>query len=202
MDAYAAASVPCCFTQGGILFVALYALCFERLFRLGTNMWGSANAYFSATLDGKTRTAVQSMMYSSVMVYQEFLRTTVDLERDLLDDVASVSVGDAMRNFGVLQSWQSSPTWSPHSYVGLTRELVELVLDRLPRRTLVDIGRLFFSDPYAYVKGWPDLTLVEDGEVRFVEVKTTDRLHTSQIITMGEMNAAAGVNVSVVRLVG
>ena len=200
MDAYAAASVPCCFTQGGILFVALYSLCFERLFHLGTAKWASAG--YTATIMGKTRTPVQSWMYSSVIVYQEFLQSTDDLEGNLLSDIASVSVGDAMRNFEVLQSWQSNSTWFPHSYVGLTRELVELVLDLLLRRTLVDIARLFFSDPYAYVKGWPDLTLVENGEVQFVEVKTTDRLHASQIITIGEMKAAAGVNVSVVRLVG
>jgi hypothetical protein len=67
---------------------------------------------------------------------------------------------------------------------------------------LVDIGSVsvFFSDPYAYAKGWPYLTLVEVGEVRFIEVKTTDRLHISQIITIGKMKRAAGLGITVARV--
>jgi len=200
MDAYRLAGVPCCFTEGGIVFVALYALCFERLFHLGKSKWGSAD--YTATVRGKARTPVQSWMYSSVIVYQEFLSTTVDLEGELLRDIASVSVGQAMKSFDRLRSWQSDEKWFPHSYVGMTQELVQLVLERLPRATLVEIARLFFSDPHAYVKGWPDLTVIEGGEVRFVEVKTVDCFHASQIITIGDMKAATGLNVTVTRVVG
>jgi hypothetical protein len=199
MDAYIAAGTPCCFTEGGIVLVALYSLCFERLFRLGAAKWGDAN--YIVTAMGKTRTPVQSMMYSSVIVYQEFLRTNVGLEDDLLRDIASVSVPEAMKNFEVLQSWQLTESWYPHSYVGMTPGLVQLVLETLPRASLVEIARLFFSDPHAYAKGWPDLTLVESGEVRFIEVKTGDCLDPSQIITIGEMRAAAGLSVTITRLV-
>ena len=199
MDAYTRAGTPCCFTEGGIIFVVLYSLCFARLVRLGTDKWGGAG--YTATMMGKTRTPVQSMMYSSVIVYQEFLPTNVGLENDLLGDIASVPAEQAMKNFEILRSWQSSDTWFPHGYVGMTPGLVQLVLERLSRASLVEIARLFFSDPYAYVKGWPDLTIVESGEVRLIEVKTTDRLHPGQIITMGEMKAAAGLSVTVLRVV-
>lgn len=197
MDAYIRAGTPCCFTEGGIVFVALYSLCFERLLRLGTAKWGDAD--YTATMMGKTRTPVQSMMYSSVIVYQEFL-PWIGLEDELLGDIEGVSVGQAMNNFEVLQSWQSGNDWFPHGYVGLTPELVRLVLETLPRSSLVEIARLFFTDPHAYVKGWPDLTVVESGQVRFIEVKTSDRLHVSQIITIGEMKNAAGLNMAVTRL--
>ena len=197
METYASASHPCCFTEGGILFVALYSLCFEQLLKLGNAKWG--NAQYSVSLFGKARTPVQSWMYSSFMVYQEFMSKTPDLEARLLEDIACVSVAQAMTNFEVLQSWQVSETWFPHGYVGLTADLVRSVLELLPRQALVEVCRLFFSDPYAYVKGWPDLTLVESGAVRFVEVKTTDRLHRSQIITIPAMKAA-GLTMIVARV--
>jgi hypothetical protein len=200
MDSYTRAGASCCFTEGGIIFVALYSLCFERLLRLGIAKWG--NAGYAATIKGKTRTPVQSMMYSSIIVYQEFLPTASDLEDNLLKDIEATSVSEAMKNFELLRSWQSDEKWFPHSYIGITQGLVQLVLERLPRATFVEIARLFSSDPYAYVKGWPDLTLIDEEGVRFVEVKTTDRLHPSQIITIGDMKAAAGLCVSVERVVG
>ncbi len=39
-------------------------------------------------------------------------------------------------------------------------------------------------NPYEYSKGWPDLTLIKDKKVYLIEVKTTDKLHLSQIKTI------------------
>lgn len=46
---------------------------------------------------------------------------------------------------------------------------------------LAEIARIFLSRPYDYRAGWPDLTLVGNDGLRFVEVKTTDLLHESQL---------------------
>lgn len=37
------------------------------------------------------------------------------------------------------------------------------------------------EDPYEYSKGWPDLTIIKDKKVHLIEIKTTDKLHSSQI---------------------
>ncbi|WP_371264495.1 VRR-NUC domain-containing protein, partial [Salmonella enterica] len=37
---------------------------------------------------------------------------------------------------------------------------------------------------YQYRSGWPDLTLIRDKSIKFVEVKTTDNLHKSQLTTI------------------
>lgn len=199
METYEASGVPCCFTEGGIVKVVLYSLCFERLVRLGTAKWGRIKG-MQLILD-KSLTPVQSMMYGGFMIYQEFLGTVAGLENDLLADIEQTSIDQALENFDVLRSWQVTDTWFPYGYVGLTRRFVELVLEHMPRATVVPVARLFFSDPYAFARGWPDLTVVEAGEVNFIEVKTTDRLHVNQIITAGEMAAVAGVRVNVVRIV-
>jgi len=43
------------------------------------------------------------------------------------------------------------------------------------------------EDPYTYRSGWPDLTMVRDGSLLWAEIKTSDRLHMSQIVTLSRM---------------
>lgn len=35
--------------------------------------------------------------------------------------------------------------------------------------------------------GWPDLTIIRNGLILWVEVKTTDKLHMSQLVTLSRM---------------
>jgi len=65
---------------------------------------------------------------------------------------------------------------------------------------LARLAEGFFRDPYKYRAGWPDLTLARGNEVRFVEVKTTDRLHASQKNVIGEILIPFGASVSVVQV--
>lgn len=51
----------------------------------------------------------------------------------------------------------------------------------------VEVANKLAEDPYVYRNGWPDLTLIKDKKVLFVEVKTTDKLHDSQLITIPTM---------------
>ncbi|MGH8243268.1 MAG: VRR-NUC domain-containing protein [Steroidobacteraceae bacterium] len=52
---------------------------------------------------------------------------------------------------------------------------------RLGAQGLAAIAEVFVQRPYDYRAGWPDLTLAGEYGVRFVEVKTTDRFHESQV---------------------
>lgn len=53
---------------------------------------------------------------------------------------------------------------------------------------------------YELRNGWPDLTLIKSGDVEFLEVKTTDKLHRSQLITIPIMRAILHCNFGVARL--
>lgn len=66
---------------------------------------------------------------------------------------------------------------------------------------VADIAEIFMSRPYEYRAGWPDLTIVKDGRVSFVEVKTKDKLHTSQIRFAREVAEPLNLPCSVVRLI-
>jgi hypothetical protein len=55
-----------------------------------------------------------------------------------------------------------------------------------------EVADAMFDEPYEYRKGWPDLTVIDAGRPRFVEVKARDRLHASQIITICRMKPVLG----------
>lgn len=55
------------------------------------------------------------------------------------------------------------------------------LFDALGPDRLAEIATVFATAPYDLRAGWPDLTLWQDGKVRFVEVKApSDSFHASQ----------------------
>lgn len=62
------------------------------------------------------------------------------------------------------------------------------------------VAEAFFADPYGFRAGWPDLAVVDDGKVRLIEVKTTDKLHASQVRTFRDFLIPLGFCVEVLQL--
>lgn len=63
------------------------------------------------------------------------------------------------------------------------------------------ILKMYFSNPLAYsFKGWPDLFVVGGQGAYFIEVKTIDKLHLNQLVTIPDLIHHTGVSVGVMRL--
>lgn len=71
---------------------------------------------------------------------------------------------------------------------------------RLGAQGLASIAEVFVQNPYDYRAGWPDLTLAGEYGVRFVEVKTTDRFHESQVRFARDIAAPLGLRCEVAQL--
>lgn len=69
-------------------------------------------------------------------------------------------------------------------YSGLTEKCCIAIFDAVDTEVFIQAANKFAEDPYTYRAGWPDLTLVKGKEVQFIEVKTTDKLHSSQLTTI------------------
>lgn len=65
---------------------------------------------------------------------------------------------------------------------------------------LADIAEVFVTEPYKYRAGWPDLTVMHGSEVIFVEIKTTDKLHESQINVLQDIIIPLKINSMILRL--
>jgi hypothetical protein len=140
-------------------------------------------------------------MYTSIMSYSDLLDRHPDLPEQMLADIANAGELAMIRAFDTLKSWQGSRDgWAFRDWVGVDREFVRELFRSLGNARCAAIARRFFDDPYAYSKGWPDLVWVDGSRVGLIEVKTTDRFHPSQIITIPEMREAGDLPVEVAQV--
>lgn len=87
-----------------------------------------------------------------------------------------------------------------HQFVkGLDLGFAEALFDAVPKSDFVKITKWLSAD-WDNRSGWPDLTIVKGNRLRFVEVKTTDKLHASQINTIPSLMREIGAEVSVLQL--
>lgn len=97
--------------------------------------------------------------------------------------------------FAEIISYSLIRDWCP----GLTLEFAEALFDAVPKEHFVKLARWVSLD-HSHRNGWPDLTLIKDGGLTFVEVKTTDKLHYSQLITIPAIIKEIGADISVLQL--
>lgn len=177
-----------CHSEGGIIILILYSLCFDRLYRLGIKHW-----------DGPI--GARSWMYTSFICYGELLDQHPELHQKMMEDISSTDEDTMLRAFDTLKSWQEHPDyWMFRDWVGVDHAMARDTFRTLGRERLKKIAGLFFTDPYAFQKGWPDLACIDGESLRLIEVKTNDRLRISQLITISEMMATAQLSVEVLRL--
>lgn len=84
-------------------------------------------------------------------------------------------------------------------YPGLTIEFACAMFETLSKETFVKIAE-WISRSTEHRNGWPDLTLAKNGRVKFVEVKTADRLHRSQLITIPALKNYLELDISILKL--
>ncbi len=71
---------------------------------------------------------------------------------------------------------------------------------RIGNDKLAHLMEAFSVAPYDYRAGWPDLMVLTDDEIKFVEVKTNDRLLDTQIRFATNIGKPMGFDCEVVRL--
>jgi len=86
-------------------------------------------------------------------------------------------------------------------YPGLTDDAIALLFEALGSERLAKITAAIMEAPYTYRAGWPDLTMTNGTEMLWVEIKTIDRLHLSQISTLHRMKPLLPGSIRVVQLI-
>lgn len=176
--------------EGRMLHGLIHALVLPRLYSVASAAWNEAAGYDRA----------RSWLYGHYAAYRELLDIEPGLVDAMLGDIHCCNRVQFMQSWRMLGDWNSSP--SSHPAASVRPEDALAILDGVGESRLSAIASRVFSEPYAYFTGWPDIMLLDAaGNLRFVEVKTTDTLHFGQIITITDMREAAGLDISVTRLV-
>ena len=109
--------------------------------------------------------------------------------------IGEASTAEVRRNFDAIYA-----AGVDEYYPGVSGELIEQLHVALAPK-LPFIAAHFAGDAYCYRAGWPDITAVREGRVLFREIKTTDRLHGSQLETIENVLLPSNLDVDVFRLV-
>lgn len=144
---------------------------------------------------------IVSYFYIDYAGYPDLHYIDPDLEEKMLQDIALWDRHRFMQAWAVLKDWNNDQRIWPHPASSVSAESALTVLDAVGRERVLAIARAVFGE-YVGRRGWPDLMLVDGtGCLQFVEVKTTDTLHYSQILTIPAIRDIAGLSVSVLRLI-
>jgi hypothetical protein len=167
------------YCEGGAIGTAIKALCLDAL--------TESSIFYGTSIDAREDACLKGVVALS------------HLESDnlklALDQIEHVSKSKYLKAFSEIISYRDIQEWYP----GLTLDFAGALYDALPKSIFIQIAKWISLDSYNR-NGWPDLTLIKDNTVRFVEVKTTDKLHASQLITIPEIVKETGLKVSVLKL--
>jgi hypothetical protein len=163
------------YCEGGPVLLLIRAAALDLLARINT---------FQSRQD-----ACQRFTEAQLTIHKE----NADL---ILNAIRSADVAQIVRHFKEIYT---SPM-TQECYPGLTAETMASLFVALGAERLAQITAVIMEDS-SYRAGWPDLTMVNGSEMLWVEVKTTDRLHMSQISTIHRMKPLLPGDIRVVQLV-
>jgi hypothetical protein len=174
-----------CYSEGGIIMTLLFCMCFKELY----SYW---KRHSLCKEYGKDYAI--GYMYMGIFSYAELLDEFPLLHEHLLSKISSANENDITKAYKILRGWHENMGWTGdnwpfQSWKGLNLKIILCTYQLLTNTKLHNIAKVFFTDPYAFVKGWTDLLAIDkDNQIMLLEVKTTDKLHISQIINMEIMS--------------
>jgi hypothetical protein len=201
-----------CYAEGGDIKTLLSCMCFDVI----CNAWRTHSLthplykdYHLSYGESAVKNTIMSNTYSSplgsidLLDLMEYLPDISAENRPspykylvnpILDAISCARKKEIKKSFTTLKKWHHNMGWPGDNwpwtdYVGLTLSFIISLYEALGNKTLYEIARTYFTDPSTFGGGWPDLTTIDHNNVvRLYEVKTTDKLLRSQIITISDMS--------------
>lgn len=119
-----------------------------------------------------------------------------DRASDILEAIRNSTQASVIAGFEEIYESSLVQEWYPR----LSKEVMAPLFAAIGAKGLAAIAEALFDDPYSYRSGWPDLTLARGSEMKWLEVKTTDKLHLSQVNTIHRMKPLLPGSVGVIHL--
>ncbi|RFC33010.1 MAG: hypothetical protein DID91_2727703146 [Candidatus Nitrotoga sp. MKT] len=115
----------------------------------------------------------------------------------ILNAIRNIDEAQLVRHFNEIYMFPQIPKYYP----GLSANIMSSLFAAIGAERLARITAAVMENPYSYRAGWPDLTMVKDSVMFWAEIKTTDRLHMSQIMTIYRMKPLLPGDMRVIQLI-
>jgi hypothetical protein len=172
---YASIGAHVSFCEGGSVLLLMKAAALETLAKRNT---------FNDRSD-----AVARYLEAQLTILAEHTAEIVETVRSISPDALARNVNELAENL-TLQSF--FPRVKPEFMLELYKQM--------GNERLADLLLAFAAAPYEYRAGWPDLILLMNGSIKFVEVKTSDKLLDTQIRFANDIGKPMDFDCGVVRL--
>lgn len=120
-----------------------------------------------------------------------------DIIPEIIDSIKNITFKRFIKN---LRDILADP-YIKSNHPEISYEVCEHLFKSINRDTLISLTLKIATNPYKFRKGWPDITLFNNKTVRFVEVKTSDSLTESQMITIPMIKEILPFEITVIRLI-
>ena len=164
------------YCEGGAILILLRAAALDVLAKLNT---------FESRSDACTRFTEAQF---SILATES---------QQIVEEIRGSDIDRIVRNFDEIYSHD----FVRSIYPSLSTSVVAELFCAVGSEPLARVASALIEDPYTLRSGWPDLTMLRERELRWIEVKTTDKLHLNQIRTIEHMAPLLPGEFSVVRLV-
>ena len=115
----------------------------------------------------------------------------------IIDAIRSATTDLIRRHFAEIQS---QPLYST-LYPEMSSDGLLSIWNSLGSSGWAKVAESFLRDPYTFRAGWPDLAISDGYSIKLIEIKTTDKLHSSQKTTISDLLLPLGISVSVTQLI-
>ena len=111
------------------------------------------------------------------------LETVNAFKPEILTCVNNISHKQLQENIAEICADFGIQYWFKKTYPcqGILQNFVTSLADSVDSDFIAKTAAIFMENPIDYRLGWPDLTVIDKNGVSFIEVKTTDSLHESQL---------------------
>lgn len=109
--------------------------------------------------------------------------------QSIVNEILGISKKQFLENCIEMLRYALVKAWYPD----VSLDLLDLIYDTLTKEEWIKLASIQRN-------GWPDLTLIKNNRLKFVEVKTSDKLHASQIITIPLIIGSINADVSILQL--
>ncbi len=162
--------------EGSYLILIIHALCLDKLHKFNT---------FKSRKDACTR-----YLKAQFTILQPMIN-------EIICDIQKVNELSFKNNVEEILC-EKLP---PETYPDVNVEFAQEILSLLGRETTYKIAAMIAINPYGLCRGWPDLILTKDDNLKLVEVKHNDLLTDNQLYTFYNIKKFFD-DISVVKITG
>ncbi|MCK4346433.1 MAG: hypothetical protein KAX05_14210 [Bacteroidales bacterium] len=176
-----------CFDEGSSIILLLSCMCYGEICKV----WDDYNQEKYNDNDNRDIAYCTLGGIKLLALMNKKLGFYENLSQKLIKAVKSSHISDIENSFDKLKAIHpdiKDDNFSNKNCIGINKQFITSLYYALGNESLTNIIKLYLSDPNSFGKGWPDITaLTKDNSVKLIEIKTTDKLHISQIITFTEI---------------